>query len=83
MSKAHLVKHFQVENIPCATIYWIIKHFKDGLPCENKTRKGHPNKLNKQQQPKFEKFYGKYYWCESKKIASKFNVLRSRIHQNF
>ena len=52
MSKAHLVKHFQVENIPCATIYWIMKCFEDGLPCENKRRKGCPNKLNKQQQQK-------------------------------
>ena len=37
MSKAHFVKHFQVENIPYATIYQIIKCFEDALPCENKT----------------------------------------------
>ena len=42
MSKAHLAKHFQLENIPCATIYQIIKHFEDGLTCENKTKKGCP-----------------------------------------
>ena len=48
MSKVHLVKHFQVKNIPCATVYWITKCFEDGLPYENKTRKGCSNKLNKQ-----------------------------------
>ncbi|CAF4177391.1 unnamed protein product, partial [Rotaria magnacalcarata] len=40
MSKAHLVKHLQVENIPRATIYRIIKRFEDGLPCEDMARKG-------------------------------------------
>ena len=48
MNKAYLVKHFQVKNISRATIYPTIKRFEDGLPCENKTRKGRPNKLNKQ-----------------------------------
>ena len=73
MGKAHLVKYFQVENIPCATIYRIIKRFEDGLPCENKARKDRPSKLNKQQQQKLKDCTKNIVGESQRKLASKFN----------
>ena len=47
MSTIDIVKHFQKENIPRSTIYSIIKRFHNGLPVEDKPRKGHLAKLSK------------------------------------
>ena len=82
MSKAHLVKHFQVENIPRSTTYRIIKRFEDGLPHENKARKGRSSKLNKQQQQKLKDCTENTVGVGSRKLASKFNVSRSWIRRN-
>ena len=82
MSKGHLVKHFQVEDISRATIYRIIKRFEDGLPCESKARKGHPSKLNKQQQQKLKDCTVNTVGLSQRKLASKFNVSRSCIRRN-
>ena len=82
MSKTHLAKHFQIENIPRTTIYRIIKRFEDGLPCENKARKGRPSELNKQEQQKLKDCTENTVVVSQRKLASKFNVLRSCIRRN-
>ncbi|CAM4802725.1 unnamed protein product [Rotaria magnacalcarata] len=82
MSKVHLVKHLQVENIPRATIYRIIKRSEDGLPCEDMARKGRSSKLNKQRQQKLEDCTENTVGVTQRKIASKFNVSRSCIRRN-
>ena len=82
MSKARLVKHFQVENILPATICRIIKHFEDGLPCENKAREGRPSKLNKRHRQKMKDCTENTVGVSQRKLASKFNVSRSCIRRN-
>ena len=82
MSKAHLVKHFQLENSPRATIYQIIERFEDGLPCENKARNGRPSKLNKQQQQKLKGCTENTVGVSQRKLASKFSVSRLCIRRN-
>ena len=52
MSTIDIVKHFQKENTPRSTIYSIIKRFHNGIPVEDKPRKGRPAKLSKKQQQK-------------------------------
>ena len=66
MSTIDIVKHFQKENIPRSTIYSIIKRFHNGLPVEDKPRKGRPVKLSKEQQQKL-KDCRKSGGCQSKK----------------
>ena len=68
MSTIDIVVHFQKENIPRSTIYSIIKHFHNGLPVEDKPRKGRPAKLSRKQQQKL-KDCRKSGACQSKKYG--------------
>ena len=54
--KIEIVKHFQIENIPCSTIYSIIKRCENGLPIEDKSRTGRPAKMHHEQQQKLKKY---------------------------
>lgn len=82
MSKIDIVKHFQHENIPRSTIYSIIKRFENGLPVEDKPRKGRPCKLNKQQQRKLKDCTQDRVGVSQRKLARKFDVSRSCIRRN-
>jgi transposase len=82
MKKIDVVKHFQTENIPRSTIYRIIKRFEDGLPCEDKPRKGRPSKLDKKKQRKLKDYAENRVGVSQKTLAKKFYVSRSCIQRN-
>ena len=82
MSTIDIVKHVQKENIPCSTIYSIIKRFHNGLPVDDKSRKGRPVKLSKKQQQKLKDCVESQVGVSQRMMAAKFKVSRSCIRRN-
>ena len=82
MSTIDIVKHFQKENIPRSTIYSIIKCLHNGLPVEDKSRKGLPAKLSKKQQQILKDCVESHVDVSQRKMAAKFKVSRSCIRRN-
>ena len=79
--KIEIVKHFQMENIPCSTIYSIIKRCENGLPIEDKSRTGRPAKMHHEQQ-KLKKCAENRVGVSQRKLAMKFSVYRSCVRRN-
>ena len=82
MSTIDIVKRFQKDNIPRSMIYSIIKRFHNGLPVEDKTRKGCPVKLSKKQQQKLKDCVESQVDVSQRNMAAKFKVSRSCIRRD-
>ena len=81
ISEAHLLNILKLKISQVQQ--FIGSRFEDGLPCENKTRKGRTNELNKQQPQKLNNFTENTVGVSQRKLASKLNVSRSCIRQSF
>ena len=74
MTKAEIVKYFQMEGVPHPTIYSIIERCENGLPFEEKARTRRPSKLNKESQDKLKKMIEDQVGISQRRLVKQFSV---------